>query len=112
MIKRTIIAVALVMLLPATGICAKGDIVIKAHGESRNKAGVGPVIFPHDAHKKLYKCAACHPKIFKPELGANQITMKLNMNRQFCGSPNCHNSPKAFPLFHCNKCHQKSGAGK
>ena len=108
MFKRIIIVLALLLPLPGAGVCAQGDIVIKAHGESREKAGVGPVVFPHETHKKIYVCVDCHPKIFKPELGANQITMKLNMNKQFCGAPSCHNSPKAFPLFHCNKCHQQA----
>lgn len=107
MLKRTIIALALLALLPGAALAAEEVFMLDKNVESMKKAGMGPVRFPHTLHKNAYKCSECHPKIFEAKRGANDITMKLNMNKQFCGSPNCHNSPKAFPLFHCNKCHTK-----
>ncbi len=105
MVRSLLIGLFTLIASPAVALSAVDLITLDSQGNSRDKAGVGPVIFPHEIHKKSHKCAACHPKIFKAELGANNITMKQNMNKMFCGSPGCHNSPKAFPLFHCNKCH-------
>lgn len=107
MVRSLLIGLLILIATPVVAQSAVDLITIDSQGSSRDKAGVGVVIFPHETHKKKHKCAACHPKIFKAELGANNITMKQNMNKMFCGSPGCHNSPKAFPLFHCNKCHSK-----
>ncbi len=103
--KSLFVIIAALLISPAVSIGAPGDIMINSQGASRVQAGVGAVRFPHARHKKKYKCASCHPKIFKAALGANKITMKLNMNGKFCGSPNCHNSKRAFPLYECDKCH-------
>jgi c(7)-type cytochrome triheme protein len=105
MLKSLFVILAVLMISPAVSIGAAGDITINSQGASRKDAGVGAVRFPHALHKKKYKCASCHPKIFKAALGANKITMKLNMDGKFCGSPNCHNSKRAFPLYECSKCH-------
>jgi len=93
------------VVVPAASFGAIGDIRIDNQVESKRKAGVGAVIFPHARHEKVYKCADCHPKIFKDKKGANPINMRENMDGKFCGSPNCHNSQKAFALFMCEKCH-------
>jgi c(7)-type cytochrome triheme protein len=113
MLKSAFIALAILLILPVASISAPDDIIIDSHGASRDKVGVGPVRFPHARHKKRYKCAVCHPKIFKAKRGANNITMKLNMNRKFCGAPNCHSgrTPKAFPLYNCAKCHTSVKGG-
>ena len=87
-----------------------GDIRLDDKIESLKKAGVGPVIFPHLKHEKLYKCGDCHPKIFKDKHGENDITMKKNMDGQFCGS--CHNALKAFALYNCKKCHTNVRAAR
>ncbi len=91
--------------MPTLAGAAIGDIRLDDKIHSMEKAGVGPVVFPHGRHEKLYRCVDCHPGIFKDRRGANDISMKSNMNRKFCGSPNCHNSRKAFPLYMCAKCH-------
>ncbi len=95
------------MLFVATTVLAAGlgDMTLDSKVESMKKAGVGPVLFPHTAHEEIMKCAACHPKIFKEKRGANDLTMKRNMEGEACGAKDCHNSTKAFPLFHCDKCH-------
>lgn len=95
---------AILLAVPAHG-ANLGDMVMERQLESMKEGGVGPVVFPHTAHEKLLKCADCHPKIFTEKRGANDVSMKKNMEQKFCGSPNCHNSPKAFPLFMCAKCH-------
>lgn len=84
-----------------------GKFVLDSKLTSMVKAGVGPVVFPHAQHQAKFKCGICHPAIFKDKAKANDISMKKNMNGEFCGSPNCHNSPNAFPLFDCEKCHTK-----
>ncbi len=111
MFKSAFAVLAILLILPVASISAPGDIIIDSQGMSRDKVGVGPVRFPHTRHKKRYKCAVCHPKIFKAKRGANKINMKLNMNRKFCGAPNCHNSTKAFPLYKCAKCHTSVKGG-
>jgi len=103
---RIIILSLLLLTLPATTLFAGlGNMTFGDKSESLKEAGVGPAIFPHDSHEKKVKCKVCHPTIFKEKRGANDITMKKNMEGQFCGSPNCHNSSQAFPLFQCKKCH-------
>lgn len=90
-----------------------GKFILDSKLTSMKKAGVGPVVFPHDQHKKKFKCGVCHPGIFKDQAKANDISMKKNMDGQFCGSANCHNSPNAFPLFQCANCHTNvKGASK
>src|SRR3990172_9972428 len=99
MIRPVVLTLCMVLASPALSAAGLGNIVIDNQAESKKKAGVGPVVFPHSRHEQLYKCKDCHPKIFVDKRGANMITMKLNMEKKYCGSANCHNSPKAFPLF-------------
>lgn len=102
---------ALIFAIPSMSFAGIGNIKFDDKIESMKKAGVGPVIFSHDNHEKRNKCADCHPKIFKDKRGANNITMKMNMDQKFCGS--CHNSgPKPFELFNCARCHTNVGAAK
>ncbi|HEY4707065.1 MAG TPA: c(7)-type cytochrome triheme domain-containing protein [Thermodesulfobacteriota bacterium] len=111
--KRCLSIFILIVAVPAAaGAASIGDIRLDSKAESMKKAGVGPVIYPHALHEKLYKCNDCHPKIFKDKHGANNLTMKANMEGNFCGAANCHNSPKAFPLFNCVKCHTNVGVKK
>ncbi len=60
------------------------------------------VIFPHSAHNAWFKCAPCHPKIFKKKAGASGISMLGIWKGQFCGR--CHDRV-AFPIRNCFKCH-------
>lgn len=101
----------MVLLAPALCLSAPiGNIKLDSKVQSMQKAGVGAVIYPHDKHEKIFKCNECHPKIFKEKHGENNISMKMNMEGKYCGSANCHNSPNAFPLFECHRCHTKAGA--
>ncbi len=111
MLNKTIasaITVLCILALPALSMGGLGNMVLDRQKASKAKvAGIGPVDFPHTKHEKLYKCSACHPKIFKKKRGANPINMQANISGKFCGSPNCHNSKKAFALYECNRCHRE-----
>ncbi len=113
MIKKSLLASAIISLsiivMPAVSIGGLGNrMILDSQKASKAKVrGIGPVIFPHTTHEKSYKCSVCHPKIFKKKIGASGINMKGNMEGKFCASPSCHNSPKTFALYECNRCHQK-----
>lgn len=64
--------------------------------------GVG---FPHKQHTQLLDCSNCHPAIFIPQKGANQISMAAIMLGQKCGV--CHGTV-AFPVAECRRCHDKA----
>jgi len=72
------------------------------------KAKVGimaDVLFPHSLHTYWLSCDNCHPKIFKPEVGGNPMSMKAIEEGKFCGR--CHGTV-AFPLEpdeNCRRCH-------
>ena len=61
---------------PALSYGAVDVITLDSKIESMQKAGVGPVKFPHAKHQLKLKCGECHPKIFKDALKANDINMK------------------------------------
>lgn len=112
-LNPAVAALVFALVLPAPAAAAGlGKMKLSSKIESMKKAGVGPVVFPHTRHEKALKCSECHPKIFKEKRGDNDITMKKNMNGKFCGSANCHNTPKAFPLYECFKCHTKKGTAR
>jgi len=75
----------------------KMDVVITAKGDF-----VSDVIYPHEMHTYWLKCEVCHPSIFVPAKGANDMTMVGIVQGQWCGR--CHGKV-AFPLTDCNKCH-------
>lgn len=106
MTRLLLAALVFSISVPALATGAEiGNIKLDSKIESMKKAGVGPVIFPHTRHENANKCEDCHPKIFKDKRGANNISMKFNMEGKFCGSPDCHNSPRTFPLYICDSCH-------
>ncbi len=108
---RFLSAVLLIAALSPAAF-AGDDIMLGSKIQSMKKAGVGPVKFPHTFHKKQFKCGVCHPGLFVDKAGANDISMKKNMDQKFCGSANCHNSSKAFPLYECVRCHTNVKAAK
>ncbi len=89
----------------SVGAGGLGDMVFDDKRESMEEAGVGPALFPHTRHEELYSCEECHPSIFKKKRGANDVSMKANMDGRFCGTPACHDSIGAFPLYICTRCH-------
>jgi c(7)-type cytochrome triheme protein len=70
------------------------------------KASVPDVVFPHKPHTQWLHCSNCHPKIFIPQRGANQINMSAIILGQKCGV--CHGKV-SFPITtrSCKKCHSK-----
>lgn len=82
------------------------DVIIKAKGNF-----VNDVTYPHWIHTYWLKCEVCHPSIFVPAAGQNNMTMVGITNGEWCGR--CHGKV-AFPLTDCNRCHNvpKAGAKK
>jgi len=60
------------------------------------------VKFPHITHTRWLDCSNCHPKIFVPKKGANDISMDAILAGDFCGR--CHDKV-AFSLWVCERCH-------
>lgn len=65
------------------------------------------VIFPHKQHTEWLACANCHPAIFEPQKGFNQINMRLILGGERCGV--CHGKV-SFPPTACLKCHSQDKA--
>lgn len=68
------------------------------------KGSMPDVVFPHKQHTEWLDCANCHPAIFVPQKGANQISMAAILLGQKCGV--CHGKV-AFPVSECRSCHQR-----
>lgn len=70
------------------------------------KASMPDVVFPHRQHTEWLFCSNCHPAIFIPQKGANQINMSAILLGQKCGV--CHGKV-SFPITtkSCKKCHSK-----
>ncbi|MBK9132621.1 MAG: cytochrome c, class I [Gammaproteobacteria bacterium] len=70
------------------------------------KASMPDVVFPHRQHTEWLFCSNCHPAIFVPQKGANQISMSAILLGQKCGV--CHGKV-SFPITtaSCKKCHSK-----
>lgn len=66
------------------------------------------VRFPHLAHTEWLACSNCHPAIFIPQRGANNISMEKVLKGEFCGR--CHDKV-SFSLFVCERCHNTPHAG-
>ncbi len=73
------------------------DVLIVAKGDF-----VDDVIYPHEMHTYWLKCEVCHPGIFIPAAGQNNMTMIGIVEGKWCGR--CHNKV-AFPLTDCSRCH-------
>ena len=82
----------------AEGMVMDMDIVRVPRGSIHN------VVFPHKQHTEWLACSNCHPAIFVPQKGANQISMPLILSGQKCGI--CHGTV-AFPPSECSKCHSQ-----
>lgn len=77
------------------------------------KGSMPNVVFPHKQHTELLDCSSCHPDIFIPQKGANQLSMSASLMGQQCGV--CHGKV-AYPMSKCSFCHsgkkQVAGAKK
>lgn len=68
------------------------------------KGAMPDVVFPHKQHTQWLDCSNCHPDIFIPQKGANQISMAAIILGQKCGV--CHGKV-AFPVSECRLCHSQ-----
>ena len=68
------------------------------------KGSMPDVVYPHKQHTEWLDCSNCHPAIFIPQKGANQISMARILLGQACGV--CHGKV-AFPVSECRLCHSK-----
>jgi c(7)-type cytochrome triheme protein len=71
------------------------------------KGSMPDVVYPHKQHTEWLDCSNCHPAIFIPQKGANQISMASILLGQKCGV--CHGKV-AFPVSECRLCHSKKKA--
>jgi c(7)-type cytochrome triheme protein len=68
------------------------------------KGSMPDVVYPHKQHTQWLDCSNCHPAIFIPQKGANQISMASILLGKQCGV--CHGKV-AFPVSECRMCHSK-----
>jgi len=68
------------------------------------KGSMPDVVYPHKLHTQWLDCANCHPAIFIPMKGANQISMASILLGEKCGV--CHGKV-AFPVSECRRCHSR-----
>ena len=68
------------------------------------KGSMPDVVYPHKQHTQWLDCSNCHPAIFIPMKGANQISMASILMGEKCGV--CHGKV-AFPVSECRRCHSK-----
>lgn len=68
------------------------------------KGTMPDVVFAHKQHTEWLDCSNCHPAIFAPQKGANQISMAAILLGQACGA--CHGRV-AFPVSECRLCHSR-----
>ncbi len=73
------------------------------------KGSMPDVIYPHKQHTEWLDCSNCHPAIFIPQKGANQISMASIILGEKCGV--CHGKV-AFPIAECRRCHSRPKASK
>ena len=69
------------------------------------KGSMPDVVYPHKQHTQWLDCSNCHPAIFIPQKGANQISMASILLGEKCGV--CHGKV-AFPVSECRRCHSKA----
>jgi c(7)-type cytochrome triheme protein len=73
------------------------------------KGSMPDVVYPHKQHTEWLDCSNCHPSIFVPQKGANQISMASILLGQKCGV--CHGKV-AFPVSECRLCHSRKKSGE
>lgn len=84
---------------------ASAEMLVMDLDIQRTPRGSMPyVIYPHKQHTEWLDCSNCHPAIFIPQKGANQISMAAILLGQKCGV--CHGKV-SFPISQCTKCHSK-----
>jgi c(7)-type cytochrome triheme protein len=80
-------------------------IVLDLNIVRQGKGWMRDVGYPHKQHTQWLDCSNCHPAIFIPMKGANQISMASILMGEKCGV--CHGKV-AFPVSECRRCHSKA----
>mgnify|MGYP001814987747 CR=1 FL=1 len=83
----------------------KKPVVLDLNIVREVKGSMPDVVYPHKQHTEWLDCSNCHPKIFIPKKGANNISMASILLGEKCGV--CHGKV-AFPVSECRKCHSKN----
>lgn len=83
----------------------KAPIVLDLNIVREVKGSMPDVVYPHKQHTEWLDCSNCHPAIFVPMKGANNISMASILLGEKCGV--CHGKV-AFPVSECRKCHSKN----
>ncbi|UCE32931.1 MAG: c-type cytochrome [Burkholderiales bacterium] len=83
---------------------AAAPVVLDLNIVREVKGSMPDVVYPHKEHTQWLDCANCHPAIFVPQKGANQISMAAILLGQKCGV--CHGKV-AFPVSECRLCHSR-----
>jgi len=81
-----------------------GAVVMDLNIVREVKGSMPDVLYPHKQHTEWLDCSNCHPAIFVPQKGANQISMAAILLGQKCGV--CHGKV-AFPVSECRLCHSQ-----
>jgi c(7)-type cytochrome triheme protein len=101
-VAAVIAIVALALSMPAFAVPSGKTVLLEPKGASM-------VVFDGKMHAdKGFKCADCHPGVFKMKKDGDVITMKDIQEGKFCGT--CHNGTRAFnakDAVSCAKCHKK-----
>lgn len=87
----------------------KKPVVLDLNIVREVKGSMPDVVYPHKQHTEWLDCSNCHPKIFIPKKGANNISMASILLGEKCGV--CHGKV-AFPVSECRKCHSKNKPAK
>ncbi|WP_428605733.1 c(7)-type cytochrome triheme domain-containing protein [Sedimenticola sp.] len=83
----------------------KQPVVLDLNIVREVKGSMPDVVYPHKPHTEWLDCSNCHPAIFIPKKGANNISMASILMGEQCGV--CHGKV-AFPVAECRKCHSKN----
>lgn len=83
----------------------QGPIVFDLNIVREVKGSMPNVVYPHKQHTEWLDCANCHPAIFIPLKGANNISMASILMGEKCGV--CHGKV-AFPVSECRRCHSQA----
>jgi c(7)-type cytochrome triheme protein len=83
----------------------KRPVVLDLNIVREVKGSMPDVVYPHKQHTEWLDCSNCHPAIFIPKKGANNISMASILMGEQCGV--CHGKV-AFPVAECRKCHSKN----
>jgi len=83
---------------------ARPPVVLDLNIVREVKGSMPNVVYPHKQHTRWLDCANCHPAIFIPQKGANQISMASILMGEKCGV--CHGKV-AFPVSECRRCHSQ-----